>query len=96
MATSVIKNREQLTFSVNVQYTVPAYGQWNTNFKPIIDQYMPQGYRFGGFAGYTTNDQHIYVVAMRYVDFQWSLQLASTHNAQLSKNVTVEVIATPI
>ena len=81
--------------SIQVPYTCQANGQFNTNLKTLIDDDLPSGYTVLGVVGYTTNDVNVYMVACRYYNTAYSLQIKNIHTASISNNVVVTYLAKP-
>ena len=84
MSTSTIKNRYPKTKSFNVTLNIPANGSANANLKTLIDADMPSGCTCLGVVGFTTNDQSLFPISVRYADTAYSLQIRNTYNGAFS------------
>ena len=72
-----------------------ANGTYATNLKPLIDADLPTGYRCLGVVGFSTNDQHAFVVALRYVNYAYSCQIGPSV-ALTNKSLIVMYLAVAI
>ena len=97
MATSTIKNDNSVVRYIDFTYSVNANGSYNRNLKTLIDSDMPSGYRFGGLAGFASNNIQALTTNFGYYDSQYSLQMANRSGSAIS-NQTFRVlyIAIPI
>lgn len=94
MAVSTIKNRKPIVRTVATTYSITAGGTWSTPVKNLIDADMPSGYYCGGIVGFSTNDQHCFVVSARYGEGAYALQLGSTATVS-NKTISVYYLAIP-
>ena len=85
MATSkIIKNPEFIVKEKSFSYTIDANSTYNTNLKTLIDGDIPSGYRFGGLAGYSSNNVLVLTTNFGYYDSAYSLQLVNRSNSAIS------------
>lgn len=94
MATTSIKNSYPKTKQLNISMTIPKNSSANNNLKTLIDADMPSGCTCLGIVGFTTNDQALIPVAVRYVDNAYSLQIRniSTTVDFTNKNISVHYL----
>lgn len=84
---------EFINRSIQVPYTCEANGQFNTNLKTLIDADLPSGYTVLGIVGFTTNDVNVHMIACRYYNTAYSLQIKNIHTISISNNVVVTYLA---
>lgn len=84
---------EFINRSIQVPYTCEAYAQFNTNLKTLIDADLPSGYTVLGVVGYTTNDVNVHMIACRYYNTAYSLQIKNVGSTAISNNVVVTYLA---
>lgn len=90
MATSTIKNRYPKTKSLNVPLNIPSNGSANANLKTLIDADMPSGCTCLGVVGFTTNDQALLPVSVRYADSAYALQIRNLYSGTFTnKNIGI-------
>lgn len=78
--------------SVTMSMTIAANGNSNTNLKTLIDADMPSGKRFLALAGFTTNDVYLNLVACRYHNSNYSLQVRNTASSERTSTITVSYL----
>lgn len=75
--------------TVDVPYTVSNSGTFAYNIYEVINNDMPSGYTFLGITGYTTNDQNVLLMSIRYVNSGYSLQGRSFYSGTINNKVNV-------
>jgi hypothetical protein len=80
------------TYTVDIPYTVPANGSWNTNTKTAIDNAKPTGARVLGVVGFITNSSNVVPISVRYADSNYALQIKNTSNSEVSNNVKLHIL----
>ncbi len=94
MAVSTIKRtstgfeERQVDWSV----TVPANGNNNTNLKTLIDADLPSGKRFLAITGFSTNDVSVVMIACRYANSSYSLQVVNISASSRTTTVGVRYL----
>lgn len=91
MAVSTIKNKESVIRYIDFTYSINANSSYNRNLKTLIDNDMPSGYRFGGLAGFASNNVQALTTNYGYYDSQYSLQMANRSGSAIS-NQTFRVL----
>lgn len=84
---------EFINRSIQVPYTCESYAQFNTNLKTLVDADLPSGYTVLGIVGYTTNDVNVHMIACRYYNTAYSLQIKNIGSTAISNNVVVTYLA---
>ena len=75
--------------SIEAPYTVSNSGTFNYNIYTAINNDMPSGYTFLGITGYTTNDQNVLLMSIRYANSAYSLQGRSFYSGSITNKVNV-------
>ena len=97
MATTTIKNGNSVVRYIDFTYSINANSSYSRNLKTLIDDDLPSGYRFGGLAGFASNNIQTLTTNFGYYDSQYSLQLANRGGSAISNQIfRVLYIAVPI
>ena len=80
------------TESLTASVSVAGSGEGHTNLKTLIDADMPNGSTCLGIVGFTTNNQNVIPVSIRYVDGAYSLQLRNLSSAATTASVAIYYI----
>lgn len=82
---------------LQISYTINANSSYNTNLKTLIDNDMPSGYKFGGLAGFATNNIQVIMNNCGYYDSAYSLQLANRSGSAIGSTICrIFYIAQPL
>ena len=77
-------------YNIAASTTYPGSTSWN--LKTLIDSDMPAGYRCLGTSGYTTNNVQVVVIACRYNNSSYSLQIRNLSNSAQTGSVVVHYL----
>ena len=89
MATSKIPTLGLKTGTVSTNLTVPGNGSSYTNLKTLIDGNRPSGCKCLGVVGFTTAEQNIVPVSIRYENTNYSLQVKNVSTSARTGAITV-------
>ena len=96
MAVSDIKMAEKAEIEYRMlswTYNAPANNTAQTSLKSLIDADLPSGYKFGGLAGFSTNNTGVLPMSIMYSDSTYSLRLRNITNAAVNTSCNIMYVA---